>query len=163
MLSTHPLFLYQFLSSSHPLLSSQFFTLPTHPVNLPALHTKQHNSQSRLIVRMHSAPINLSNSTGVFGHRAILTMGGSRHGWGFSHRTNRYIIKLLSHRLTSAHCQSNVLWLIRMEALIVPAHIVPIEPYQHLLKQSSGQTAARVLTNTPPKFLEYPRRGEGQC
>ncbi len=36
----------------------------------------KHNSLSCLIVRTLSAPIYFSNPPGVFGHRAILTMGG---------------------------------------------------------------------------------------
>ncbi len=52
----------------------------------------KHNPLSRLIVRTLSAPIDLSNSPGVFGHRAILTLGGSDRGWGFPHRTNRFVL-----------------------------------------------------------------------
>ncbi len=42
-----------------------------------------HNSISCLIVRTLSAPIYLSNSPGVFGHRAILTMGDRTVTGGF--------------------------------------------------------------------------------
>ncbi len=54
--------------------------------------TTHNNSLSCLIVRTLSAPIYLSNSPGVFCHRAILTMGGSDRGWGFPHRTNRFAL-----------------------------------------------------------------------
>ncbi len=50
-----------------------------------------HDSLSCLIVHTRSAPIYFPNSSGVVGHRAILTMGGSDRGWGFPHRTNRYV------------------------------------------------------------------------
>ncbi len=53
----------------------------------------KHNSFSCLIVCTLSAPIHFPNSTGVFGHRAILTMGGSDRGWGFPHRTNRFVLE----------------------------------------------------------------------
>ncbi len=50
-----------------------------------------HNALSSLIVGTLSEPIHIPNSPGVFGHRAVLTMGGSGRGWKFfSHRTNRY-------------------------------------------------------------------------
>ncbi len=70
--------LIKLLSASHSLFSSHFFTLSTHPINVPALHTKQHNSHSRLIERTHSMPTHIHNSTCVFGHRAILIKGNRR-------------------------------------------------------------------------------------
>ncbi len=57
-----------------------------------AVHTT-HNSFSCLIVRTLSAPIQLSYSPCAFGQRAILTIGGSDRGWGFPHRTNRYVLE----------------------------------------------------------------------
>ncbi len=59
------------------------FTLSTHPTNVPELHTKQHNSLFRRVGRTSSAPIHLSNSTGVFGHRAILIKGDQSMAGGF--------------------------------------------------------------------------------
>ncbi len=43
-----------------------------------------HNSLSNPIVRTPSAPIHFSNSTGVFGHRAILIWGIEAWLGGFS-------------------------------------------------------------------------------
>ncbi len=43
----------------------------------------KHNSYSHLIMRTLSALIYGSNPPGVFGHSAILTMGGWDRGWGF--------------------------------------------------------------------------------
>ncbi len=66
-----------YLFTFYVIFSSYKFTYCTH---------NPHNSLSCLIVRTLSAPIYLSNPPGVFGHRAILLWGGSRHGWGFSLR-----------------------------------------------------------------------------
>ncbi len=80
-LDAYSLLLYQY---SHPLLS-------TYPISVPALHTKQHNSLPSC--RAHALCVNtLYDSTVAFGHRPILTMGGSRHDWGFSPRTTGYSI-----------------------------------------------------------------------
>ncbi len=103
ILSTHTLFalsifvslsifsrLIKLMSVSQPLLSIHFLRyLATYKCTRCAHH--KHNSFSCLIVRTLSAPIYPSNSPGVFGHRAIPTMGGggSDRGWGFPHRTNR--------------------------------------------------------------------------
>ncbi len=82
MLSTDPLLFYQLLSPCQtfvvlsPFLIKSPFTLSTHPINVPALHTKQRNSLSRLIERTPSGAMRLRNSTGFFGHRAILMWGG---------------------------------------------------------------------------------------
>ncbi len=62
------------LPLSHPLLSP-LFMLSTHPITVPALHTKQHNSYPRLIVHTLFVPIHFSNSTCVFSHRAIVMWG----------------------------------------------------------------------------------------
>ncbi len=79
--------LIKLLSFSHPLLSIHLLRyLATYKCTCCTHH--KHHSQSCLIARTLSAPIHLFNSPGVFGHRAILTMGGggSRHGSGFSRR-----------------------------------------------------------------------------
>ncbi len=103
ILSTHPLVLYQCLSPyqtfvvlsifCHLLTLSYLFAffryLRTLKCTCTTHHT--HNSLSCLIVRTLSAPVYLSYSPGVFGHRAILTMGGSDRGWGFPHRWNRFV------------------------------------------------------------------------
>ncbi len=80
------------LSSSHNFLSIHFFTLSPNLINVPAQHST-HNSFFCLIVCTLSALIYISNTPGVFGHRAILTMGGggSDRGWGFPYRTNRNV------------------------------------------------------------------------
>ncbi len=108
LVNTHPLLFYQLLSSHQtfihfsssyqtyvifsPLVIYSLFTLSSHPINSSTVHITQHNSLSCLIVRTLSALIYPSNSPAVFGHRAILLWGGSRHGWGFPHRTNRYVL-----------------------------------------------------------------------
>ncbi len=64
------------LSSSYQtFVIFSLLTLPTHPINVPAVHTILNTTLSCLIVRTPSAPIHLSNSPGVFGHRAILIWG----------------------------------------------------------------------------------------
>ncbi len=70
------------LSSSHPFLSIHFLTLSTNHINVPAQYIT-HNSLSCFNVRTLSALIQFPYSPGVFGYRAILTMGGSDRGWGF--------------------------------------------------------------------------------
>ncbi len=91
VLSTYPLWLYQFLS---PYQSFVVLSIFCHLLTLSYLFTflryiyiyiyiykctctthQTHNSLPCLIVRTHSAPIYLSNSPGVFGHRAILMWG----------------------------------------------------------------------------------------
>ncbi len=102
ILSTHPFSLYQILSpyQSFVVLSNFCHLLaPCYPLTFYVIispykctyctHHK-HNSLSCFTVRTLSAPIYLSYSPGVFGHRAILTMGRSDRGWEFPHRTNRY-------------------------------------------------------------------------
>ncbi len=95
ILSTHPLFalsnfatlsifrrLVKLLSVSHPLLSIHFLRYLATYKCTRCTHNK-HNSLSCLIASTLSAPIDLTNPPGVFGHRAILIMGGSGRGWGF--------------------------------------------------------------------------------
>ncbi len=53
-------YLIKLLSSSHLFLFSHLFTLSTHHLYMPALRAQQHNSHSRLIERMQSAPIHFS-------------------------------------------------------------------------------------------------------
>ncbi len=103
ILSTHPLFAIKYLSphQSFVVLSNfchflaLFNLLTFYVIYIPYKCTycthHKHNTLSCLIVRTLSAPIYLSYSSGVFDHRAILTMGGSDRGWGFPHRTNRYV------------------------------------------------------------------------
>ncbi len=85
--------LIKLLAFSHTLLSTRFFiySLIYVPYKCTCCTHHKHNSYSHLIVRTLCAPIYLSNSPGVFGHCAILILGGSSHGWGFPHRTNRYV------------------------------------------------------------------------
>ncbi len=80
-------------------------------------HHKQHNSFFCLIVRTLSALIYISNSPGVFGHRAILTMGGSRHGWGVF--AKNYVIPLLA-----STCPLHWLLLILLHHPSKPAYFV---------------------------------------
>ncbi len=73
------------LSFSHPLLSSHFYviyaphkcTCTTHLTTLLSL------SLSRLFESTPSAPVQVSNSTGVLGHRAILMRGDRGMTGGF--------------------------------------------------------------------------------
>ncbi len=106
LVNTHPLLFYQLLSSHQT-----FIILPNfcHFLSLSYLLTfcviytsykctccthHKHNSYSCLIVRTLSAPIYLSNSPRVFGHRATLTMGGSDRGWWFPTRMIRYVLEV---------------------------------------------------------------------
>ncbi len=74
--------LIELLSFSHPLLSIHFLRyLATYKCTC-CTHHKQ-NAYSRLIVRTLSAPIHLSNPTGVVGHRAILIWGDRDMAGGF--------------------------------------------------------------------------------
>ncbi len=67
-----------------PLVIYSLFTLSAHPINAPAEHTTITTlSLSCLIVRTLSSPIYLSNSPGVFGHRAILMWGDRGMAGGF--------------------------------------------------------------------------------
>ncbi len=72
MCSLFVVLLYTIFSSLCYLLT---FYVSMHRLNGLALHTKRQKSHSSLIVRTHSAPIDLSNSAGVSDHRAILTWG----------------------------------------------------------------------------------------
>ncbi len=93
ILSTHLLFLYQFLTPYQTFIVLSIFChflTPCYLFNFYFMyapykgtcctHHKHINSLSCLIGRTLSAPIHHSNSPGVFGHRAILTMGGSDRG-----------------------------------------------------------------------------------
>ncbi len=69
------------LPFSHPFLSTRFLRyLPNYKCTCCTHH--KHNSLPRLLERTPSAPIRLSSSTVVFGHRAILLGwgGGGRRG-----------------------------------------------------------------------------------
>ncbi len=91
LFNTHPLLFYQtFVIFSTFLIYSLFCVIYTSYKCTCCTHHK-HNSFCRLIVCTLSAPIYLSNSPGIFGHPAILTMGGSDRGQGLPHRTNSYV------------------------------------------------------------------------
>ncbi len=96
LVNTHPLLFYQLLSSHQTfLILSNFchFLTLSYLLTFYFIYTSykctccthhKHNALTCLIVRTLSAPIYLSNSPGVFGHRAILTMGGIGPGLGVS-------------------------------------------------------------------------------
>ncbi len=101
VLSTHPLFALSILSlyQSFIVLSNvchllapcylfTFYVIISPYKCTYCTHHKHNNSLAFLIVRTLSALIYPSNSPAVFGHRAILLWGGSRHGWVFSIRTS---------------------------------------------------------------------------
>ncbi len=100
-LSTHPLSLYQFLSPYHSfIVLSNFCQLLTlcylltfYFIYAPYKCTccTHYNPYSSLIVRTLSAPMHLSFSPGVFGHRAILMWGDRGMAGGFSLRTKWYL------------------------------------------------------------------------
>ncbi len=75
---TKPLSSYQTFVIFSPFLIYSLFALSTHPIDAPVVRTTNNNSFSCLTVCTLSAPIHFPNSTGVFGHRAILTMRGIR-------------------------------------------------------------------------------------
>ncbi len=84
ILSTHLLFaLSNFVTLSNfchllaPCYQFTFYDIIS-PYKCPYCTHHKNNSFSCLIVRTLSAPIYLSNSPSVFGHRAILTMRGDR-------------------------------------------------------------------------------------
>ncbi len=97
VLSTHPLLIYQVLSSyknfavknltnfCHFLTLCYLLTFYViyAPYKCTCCTHHRHNSLSCLIVRTLSAPIYLSNSPGVFGHRAILIWGDRDMAGGF--------------------------------------------------------------------------------
>ncbi len=89
VLSTHPSLFYQLLSPDQtfvifsPFFIYTLFTLSTHSICVPALHTKQHNDRYRLFVRTPSAPIQLLLTIVVFGHRTILIWGDRDMAEGF--------------------------------------------------------------------------------
>ncbi len=73
--------LIKLLSVSHLSLSIHFLRyLPTYKCTHCTHHIDL--SLSCFVVRTLSALIQFPNSPGVFGPRAILLWGGSRHGWG---------------------------------------------------------------------------------
>ncbi len=91
VLCTYPLLLHLFLSSYltfvalsnffHLLTLCSPFTLSTHPINVPALHTKQHNSYSSLIERTSSRTLSQTNR--CLWPPCHSDVGGSRRGWRF--------------------------------------------------------------------------------
>ncbi len=87
-----------------PLVIYSLFTLSSHPVNAPTVHITKHNSYSHLIVCTLSAPIHFPNSTGVFGHRAILTMGDRTVAGGFLiEQTDLFQIQCVCELMSSAN------------------------------------------------------------
>ncbi len=103
LVNTHP-HLFKPLSSYQTFSLYHFLTL-SYLLTFCVIYTSykwtccthhRHNSLSCLFVRTVSAQIHLSYSQGVFGRRAILTMGGSDRGWGFPHRTNRYVLAVFA-------------------------------------------------------------------
>ncbi len=92
VISSNLYHLIKLLSFSHPFLFTHFCVIYTSYKCTCCTHHK-HNSFFCLIVRTLSALIYVSNPPGVFGHRAILTMGGSDRSWGFPHRTNRNVLQ----------------------------------------------------------------------
>ncbi len=78
-----------------PLVIYSLFTLSTHPINAPAVHTTHNNSYSRPIVRTLSAPIYFSYSPGAFGHRAILTWGDRDMAGSFLYQNNQIRFSLI--------------------------------------------------------------------
>ncbi len=82
---------YQSFVIFSPFLIYSLFYVIYEPYKCTCTTHHTHNSLSCFIVRTLSAPIYLSYSPAVFGHRAFLTMGGTGRGWGFPHRTNRYV------------------------------------------------------------------------
>ncbi len=80
------------------LLSSQHLK-PSHLIYLPALHITHTHTHTILTPVLSStrtlrAPIHFFNSKGVFGYRAILIWGESKHGWGFSPRAKWHLDSL---------------------------------------------------------------------
>ncbi len=90
------------------MLSTHVFTLSTHPINVPALHTT--TQLPRLIERTLSAPIYVSNSTGVFGHRAILMWGDRGMTGGFIiEQTHTLHSLLITEKFTYSNvCRSRI-------------------------------------------------------
>ncbi len=80
------------LSNFSPFLVYSSFTLSTHPINVPAPDTKQHNSHFRLIVRTRSAPIHPLQLNRRLWPSCHSDLGGSRHDWVLYTRTNSNII-----------------------------------------------------------------------
>ncbi len=81
--------IFKLLSFSHPLLSTHILVIYT-PYHCTCCTHHRHNSFSCLIVRKLSAPMYLSNSPDVFGHRAML-IWGDRGMAGVSRRTTCYL------------------------------------------------------------------------
>ncbi len=100
------------LSSSQAFLIYSLLMLSTHLRNVPAQHTKPHSPHSLLIVRTLSAPIQLSNSTGAFGHRASLIWGDRCMARGFSLRTSdtlhlQFVFAIRAdYSLSYIHCRA---------------------------------------------------------
>ncbi len=104
--------------------------------------------------------MHFSNSTGVFGHRAILIWGVSRHGWGFSRRTTCNLHFLTLNDLKNAilrrikPCKSGRV----TELLAQPPTIThPSAPHRHLTKPSGHETQqSHPLPKAPPLYRLAP-------
>ncbi len=94
VLSTHPLLLYQqcYLYTFYVIYAPYKCTCCTH---------HKHNPLSRLIVRTLSAPIRFSNSSGVFGYRAILILGDRDMAGGFRSKNSLLPAGLLKGRVSN--------------------------------------------------------------
>ncbi len=105
----HALLLYQFFSPYQtfivlsnichfsPFVIYSLFTLYTHPINAPAVHT----THTQLLLPSYRAHV-LCAITGPQRNRRLWPschsdVGGSRHRWGFSLRTLCLKIDLVSH------------------------------------------------------------------
>ncbi len=80
------------LSNFPPFLVYSPFMLSTHPINVPAPHTKQHNSHFRLIVHTRSARIHPLQLNRRLWPPCYSDVGELRHDWGVSTRTNSNVI-----------------------------------------------------------------------
>ncbi len=86
-----------------------------HPINVPALQTKQQNSYARLNVHTLSAPIRFPNSTGVFGHRAILVWWDRGMAEGFLiEQPDSFNSKVLKHMKVNTFILTNGLFVISL-------------------------------------------------
>ncbi len=114
VLSTHPLLLYQLLSSFQTFVALSNFChlLIFYVIYAPykctdTRHQTAHKFLSRLIERTPSAPIPLSQLNRCFGHRAILMQGGRGMAGGFYPCTNSYIIAFLLFDVVIAYFEAD--------------------------------------------------------
>ncbi len=89
---------YQTSAIFSPLVIYPLFTLSSHPINIPAVHTT-----NTTLFPVLSCARSLRQYT-FLTHQASLAIvpfwcGGSRHAWGFPHRTNRYVSRACKSKL----------------------------------------------------------------